>query len=114
MKFNVSPSAFSAVFTLPCDVVDRHIRLAGAVQLKVLLAAFRNIASGIDSEMISELLAIPVADVEDALRYWVSAGVLSEAGAFPAAVKQEKPEQKIRVAVRPTREEIARRGAERE
>lgn len=115
MKCNVSPAAFSAVFTLPCDAVDSHIRLAGAVQLKVLLAAFRNLATGIDSEAISDLLSIPKPDVEDALRYWISAGILLELGEKPVVAKAEINQQpKIRVAIRPTREEVARRGAENE
>lgn len=112
MKFNVSPSAFSAVFTLPCDVVDKHIKLAGAVQLKVLLTAFRNIATGIDSEEIASSLNIPRADAEDALRYWVGAGLLSNCDEVKITPKKEEEAKPVRISVKPTREEIARRGNE--
>lgn len=112
MKFTVSPSAYSASFPMPCDAVDKHIRLAGAVQLKVLLAAFRNSASGIDSEEISVLLSVPKPDVEDALRYWVSAGILNVIGEEPVKAAQEPKKAIPRAVIKPTREEIARRGSE--
>lgn len=113
MKFSVNPAAYSAVFTVPADVVDKHIRLAGAVQLKVLLVALKNAVGGIESEEISELLSIPLADVEDALRYWVSVGVLLVPDTVIAPEPQKK-EAVPRAVIKPSREEIARRGAENE
>lgn len=115
MKFNVSPNAYSAVFSMPCEAVDKHIKLAGAVQLKVLLAAFRNVSFGIDSDKIAEMLSIPKADVEDSLRYWVSAGLLTMPDAeVTVSPKTEEKKGNVRAAVRPTREEVAQRGFEDE
>ena len=36
MEYSVNPAKLGAVFMLPCEVVDKHIKLAGAVQLKAL------------------------------------------------------------------------------
>ncbi len=114
MSFKVSPSAYMSAFPVPCDAVDKHIRLAGAVQLKVLLAAFRQASSGIDANEISELLSVPLADVEDALRFWTDAGFFFSEE--PVAVKPNEEEAPVikRAAAKPTREEVARRGFESE
>lgn len=37
MTIRWNPEALDEVFALPAQVVDRHIRLAGSAQLKVLL-----------------------------------------------------------------------------
>ncbi len=118
MDYYLNPAALSAAFPVPSDVVDRHIRLAGAVQLKVLLFALRHQADGADADAAAQALGIPAADVGDALRFWCDAGILLPRQA-PVPAEPEKPAEQQKKAVRaaavkPTREEIARRGAESE
>ena len=54
MQYTVNPTAFSAVFTMPCDVADKHLRLATALQIKVLIFVMRNLANGIDENACAE------------------------------------------------------------
>lgn len=86
MAYQWSRTAMETVFMLPASVVDRHIRLAGAAQLKVLLWLSRSGISTFDAAACAAALRLPVADCTDALRYWVETGVLEEtdAAAEPA------------------------------
>ena len=65
----INPSAYDSVFVLPSSVADKHIRLAGAVQLKVLLWIFRHSAEKPEIQDVSSALGIPCADISDALQY---------------------------------------------
>lgn len=63
------------VFILPEEVADKHLRLAGAVQLKVLLWLSRH--GGIyEDDACSCAVGASAPDCRDALRYWMEAGVL--------------------------------------
>ncbi len=73
----INPSAYDSVFVLPTSVADKHIRLAGAVQLKVLLWIFRHSAEKPEIQDVSSALGIPCADISDALQYWIEAGIIS-------------------------------------
>ena len=116
------------VFMLPSSVVDNHIKLAGAVQLKVLLCVFRNISSGILVSELASSLNLDKSDVIDALNYWIEAKILrskstpetsvktetkvinisSETDTNPATVKSLETLS----AKKPTRAEVAMRGQE--
>ncbi len=114
MRYYINPSSLLGAFPVPTAVADKHIKLAGAVQLKVLLYIFRHAAEEISPEAIAQYLSIPVADVGDTLRFWADAGVLTADGA-PAQVQQapaEKPKAVRTAAMKPTREEVAKRGNE--
>ena len=76
MSYMVNPQAWGAVFPVPVDVVDKNIRLAGAVQLKVLLWMLRHSTNGIDIEKLHEDIGISKVDAEDALHYWIEAGII--------------------------------------
>lgn len=115
MDYYLNPAALSAVFTVPCDVVDRQIRLAGAVQLKVLLWTIRHLSDGAAPEAAAEALGIPLPDVHDALRFWCDAGILLSKEVTPAPTSAPIKKKAVRAeAIKPTREEVARRGAESE
>ncbi len=119
MSYKIDLEALSGIYALPAAVVDKHIKLSGAIQLKVLLLGIRNPAK-IDEQKIAEALSIPLPDVIDALNYWTDLGVLcnAEQTETNATVKTNekvaKPVKKIVLAdaVKPTREEVARRGNE--
>jgi len=119
LEYNVNPSALGAVFMLPCEVVDKHIKLAGAVQLKVLLWAMRNINQTITAEKIAEALGLPTMDVADALLYWTESGIMASNQPIVTPAKKVEEEAPKRVAktvaaIKPTREEVAKRGNESE
>ena len=110
MSYHVNPTAFSAAFTVPCDVVDNRIKLATETQLKVLLFALRNLAAGIDEKMLSEGLGFAEKDVRDALDFWAQAGVFFSDGISVTP----KPDVQAPVSKqeKPSRRDVALRGAD--
>ncbi len=114
MKYYINPSSLLGAFPVPTSVADKHIKMAGAVQLKVLLYIFRHAAEEISPEAIAKHLSLSVADVNDTLRFWADAGVLSADGTPVTAqpLPAEKPKAVRAAAIKPTREEVAKRGNE--
>ncbi|QNK40700.1 DnaD domain protein [Caproicibacter fermentans] len=85
MSYTVNLGAWNSVFAVPCSVVDKYLKLAGSVQLKVLLWILRHAGDPFEARDVAAALGIDRADVGDALLYW------QEAGLFPAD-QQTKPE----------------------
>lgn len=114
MKYIIDTALLANTFVLPQKVADEHIKLAGAVQLKVILYVFRNIAAAPTAEQIADALGVPVADINDALRYWCDAGVLYALDEKGAPKEEPKPAQKPVVAqvVKPDRIQVTKRGNE--
>lgn len=115
MKYHISSNALWSAFPVPSAVVDKHIKMAGALQLRVLLCVFRNPAEEINAEKIAKTLSAPVSEVADALVFWAECGVLATEEGETVAVPQPvvAPKKAVRAAtVKPTREEVARRGME--
>ncbi len=74
-EYQWNASLLRHVFILPQDVADKHLRLAGAEQLKVLLWLARH--DGVyDEEACSRAVGVAATECRDALRYWLDAGVL--------------------------------------
>lgn len=114
MNYHVNPNALWSTFPVPAAVVDKHIKMAGALQLRVLLCVFRNMSEEISAELIAKKLSVSESDVLDALLFWAECGVLATESAPITPVVAEEPKKKsVRAAsVKPTREEVARRGNE--
>lgn len=111
MKFSVKPEAMLGTFAVPSSVVDKHIKMASAAQLKVLLCVFRNPFLEISAASIAERLRMSESDVCDALKFWAEAELLNFDGESEAAAPE--PKKTVRAAaLKPTREEVARRGLE--
>lgn len=91
MSYTVNPRAWGAVFPVPSDVVDKHIRIAGSTQLKVLLWLLRNVSQAPDSDTIAKGLKLDRNETEDALQYWIDAGILVRDGAVETAGEQVAP-----------------------
>ena len=68
MGYKIEPSAYSDVFVLPKSVVEKHIKLAGASQLKVLLWLFCRGGSCEDPSEISKDTGLSSADIADAMQ----------------------------------------------
>lgn len=69
---------FNSVFAVPCSVVDTHIKLAGSVQLKVLLYFLRHAGENLSIDDVASALSLSCADVKDALQYWIETNLMSE------------------------------------
>ena len=119
MGYVFNSSVFASAFTVPSAVVDKYIRLSGAVQIKVLLYLLRHIADGVDIPAAAAALGIPEGDAADAVKYWCDLGLLVKQGEPAADVKTTEKKADSAPAIRPraqkpTREEVARRGNEDE
>jgi len=96
MNYKVNPDSLSAVFMVPSQIVDQHIKLAGGQQLKVLLWTLRHAGEGFDMEKMCRDLNFSVPDAQDYLQYWVETGILVSDGNTKAvsAFAPTKPEKK--------------------
>lgn len=115
MKYSVNSATLFGAFSLPTNVVDKHIKMAGAAQLKTLLYIFRNPQAPIDAEEIAEYLSVPTADIYDCLAFWADAGLLladGKSAEIPTPSHTEKRTHIRPAAQKPDRAEVARRGNE--
>lgn len=107
MNSLINSSVYSDTFALPSGVVDKHIKLATAVQLKVLLYIFRNANSEMGAEAVADALNLKAEEVKDAIGYWSGAGFLK--GETIAVKSEGSTTKKARMqSEMPSREEIAR------
>ena len=133
MEYLINTEVYASAFFLPTSVADEHLRMAGKANLKVLLWLFRNPGQPQEPAVISRQTGIPEDEIDDAMLYWVEAGILrrgGEAEKAPAAPKAQKPEtareafhpavkadnadDEVRPALRITPSQIAARLAESE
>lgn len=92
MNLSVNLGCWNSIFAIPCDVVDKHIKLAGAAQLKVLLFMLRHAGQNISVNKIAKALAMDELDVKDSMQYWMETKVISE----PECKKDEKEDVKVK------------------
>ena len=67
MRYQIDPDAWQSVFAVPSILVDKYLKLAGAVQLKVLLWLLRHPGQELDQQAISHSLGISPPDAADAM-----------------------------------------------
>ena len=87
--YKINPSSYSSVFVLPTQIADKHLRLAGKAQLKVLLWLYRNPSVTPDIDVISKDTGIPRDEIDDAMLYWIEAGLVVKDGEAPVQVQVE-------------------------
>lgn len=78
MSLSINLGQWNSIFAVPSCVVDKHIKLAGAVQLKVLLFILRHAGENFSCDDIASFLSMHPADVKDALQYWVETKLISK------------------------------------
>ncbi len=76
MDYKLNMGQWNSIFVIPKSVVDKHIKLVGSTQLKVLLWVLRHSDENFSVESISKSLFIHKVDVKDALQYWIESGIL--------------------------------------
>lgn len=77
MNYNLNLGMWKSVFAVPSEIVDSHIKLAGAAQLKVILWVLRHAGENFTVEDIAKALSMQSADVRDCMQYWSETGVIS-------------------------------------
>lgn len=76
MSYSLNLGIWGSVFAVPSEIVDKHLRLAGAAQLKVLLWILRHNNDNFTDEDIAQALSMQAADVRDTIQYWIQVGVI--------------------------------------
>ena len=122
MNYMINPqAAFGLSFSVPVSVTDKHLKLAGSAQLKVLLWLLRHAAEQPTTEQLCQALNMTPADANDAMQYWLEVGLVIEQGQTPPAAavtpapRATEPVKPVHAPIaetRPTAEQIARRGSE--
>ncbi len=77
MEYNINLGVWQSVFAVPSEIVDQHIKLAGAAQLKVILWFLRHAGESFTVDDIAQSLSMQSADVRDCMQYWVQTGVIA-------------------------------------
>ena len=80
IEYSIHMGSWKTVFAVPSCVVDEHMKLAGAAQLKVLLYMLRHGDEKVTLDALAFAIGQKVEDTQDALDYWVNCGLLSEGG----------------------------------
>lgn len=88
MGVKINSTVWNSIFAVPTSIVDEHIKMAGGQQLKVLLYVLRHSNEDISVENIATGIGMSVSDVKDAMQYWISVGIILEAGSKPVAEKE--------------------------
>ncbi len=113
MGYYLNPTELTAMFAVPASVSDKHLKLASADQLKVLLWCLKNSNKQYDITAISEAMKLNEFDARECLDFWAERGVLcSTAEAKHAEEPEKKPKATRTAATKPGRDEVARRGLE--
>ncbi len=113
MGYYLNPQELTAMFAVPASVADKHLRLASAEQLKVLLWCLKNADKQYDIAAACNGLKLDEYTVRDALDHWCERGVLCSTVEVQTSAEPEKKKKAVRsAAVKPSRDEVARRGLE--
>ena len=78
-EYRWDPRHLYRVVAVPAVVAEQHLKLAGPIQLKVLLWLAVHGGEEVDIAACAAAVGYPAADCTDALQYWVQAGVLQTA-----------------------------------
>ena len=78
LMYSLDLGIWNSVFAVPSILVDKHIKMAGSAQLKVLLYLLRHAGSSDAYENLPKAVGLSKADTSDALQYWLETGILKE------------------------------------
>ena len=76
MNFKLNMGAWSNVFAVPTQIVDKHLKTAGHKQLQVLLYMLRNADKELSIELLSKEFNMHPMDAKDCLIYWENENIL--------------------------------------
>ncbi len=76
MGYQLNLGVWNSVFAVPSVLVDQHLKLAGAAQLKVILWILRYAGKEFSVSDIAQALSMHEADVRDSMQYWTETGVV--------------------------------------
>lgn len=116
MDYFINPTALMPFFAVPYAVADKHLKLASELAVKVLLYILRHSDEKINVQSLCTFFRVDEGEICDALDFWVTAEIIGVNGKTEMKLNEPKPIKKTvrSKAVKPTREEIARRGSDDE
>ena len=115
MEYTINIASFGNTHPLPEIIADNHLKLASHKQLKVILYVFRHLSATPGVSEIAAATEISEYDVEDALFYWIRAGVLVQKDVPNVVSEQKASPKKVKSApVKPTLRDVGRRANEDE
>lgn len=76
MAVKINLGDWNGIFAVPDSVVDKHIKIAGGAQLKVLLFLLRHSSRDLSVDEISDATNVSKEDVKDCIGFWVACGLL--------------------------------------
>ena len=93
MPYSIPLRAYADTFAVPRAIVDRHLKLAGSAQLKVMLLLLRHPERAFEAEEVAAAVGLAQEDAADALHYWLACGLLqrSDAASSPAEAEASAP-----------------------
>lgn len=108
--YHINFGIWSGIFAVPNEVVDHHLKLCGQAALQVLLLLLRN-GRPMEAEELAQELTLTLSDIQDALAYWVKAGVIVEgatstprAPAATATIAETVPTAEAKPITQPAQE----------
>ncbi len=90
MEYKLNLGSWGSVFAVPSDLVDLHLKLAGSVQLKVILWVLRHAGENFTVDDISKSLSVQAADVRDSMLYWEESGIIKVSDGIIAPPDENK------------------------
>ena len=112
MGYYLNPAEMMSMFAVPQSLVDKHLRLASAEQLKVLLWCLKNLDKQFSITAVCDGLKLDEYTVRDALDHWCERGVLCSTVEVKAQPEPEKKKVTKRADIKPRRDEVTKRGFE--
>ena len=88
MEYQINPSAWGPIFTMPTSVVDEHIKMVGRDQLKILLWLYRHASDEKDLDAMCADTGIDREDAIDAMQYWIGCGLVKRRGRLRFPLRQ--------------------------
>lgn len=95
MNYSVDLGCWGSIFAVPTDVVDKHLKIAGSAQLKVLLYILRHSVDTFSESDIASALNMDAFDVKDCIEFWTSFGVIRLNGSVIEPARAESPAPRL-------------------
>lgn len=77
MNYTINIKNWGRIFTVPCNVVDKYIKLASGNAVKVLLCILCGSSDVVDSEELSKQLGVALNEVDDSIAFWEQVGIFN-------------------------------------
>ncbi|NLL62874.1 MAG: DnaD domain protein [Ruminococcaceae bacterium] len=94
MGFKINSAMWNSIFAVPACLVDEHLTRLSGQQLKVFIYVLRHNDEDVDEKKISSGTGMSVADVKDAMSYWISEGIILRDGDSFQVKNEKQTEQK--------------------